>query len=177
MLRRYRVGGQVVGVVHGDAESLSGWRFDVAALDQAANRAWLLDAFARSGVDIFASSHTCLPTQRRYVFGEHDKMVINNGAAGMPNFRGDTRGLITRISACPSPHEPAYGARIGGIHVDALGVAYDHARWIGAFLANWPVASPAYISYSDRIAHGPEFSIDVAANAIVAAVTALSGAH
>ncbi len=33
MVARYRVAGTRVGVVHGDADSLAGWRFDIDALD------------------------------------------------------------------------------------------------------------------------------------------------
>ena len=32
MIARFAVGGQRVAVVHGDADSLAGWRFDAAAL-------------------------------------------------------------------------------------------------------------------------------------------------
>jgi hypothetical protein len=42
MLRRYRVGDRSIGVVHGDAESLAGWGFDIAALSmhRPASRGW-----------------------------------------------------------------------------------------------------------------------------------------
>lgn len=33
MVARYRIGDVAIGVVHGDAEALAGWRFDAAALD------------------------------------------------------------------------------------------------------------------------------------------------
>ena len=33
--------------------------------------------------------------------------VVNNGAAGMPNFSGSTFGVITRIATSPSPHRSA----------------------------------------------------------------------
>ncbi|MEO8038101.1 MAG: hypothetical protein ABI794_04985, partial [Betaproteobacteria bacterium] len=102
MWRRYRVGGRAIGVVHGDAESLSGWRFDAHALDEPARRGWIADAFAAAAVDIFASTHTCLPALRRFDDETGPRLVANNGAAGMPNFRDDTRGLITRIGVRPS---------------------------------------------------------------------------
>lgn len=53
-----------VGVVHGDADALAGWRFDVQALDDDAALPWLHSAFDAAEVDLFASSHTCLPAMR-----------------------------------------------------------------------------------------------------------------
>ncbi|PKO72187.1 MAG: hypothetical protein CVU20_03300 [Betaproteobacteria bacterium HGW-Betaproteobacteria-14] len=158
MLRRYRVGGLAVGVVHGDAESLAGWRFDVAALDDPGNRPWLEAAFAEAGVDAFASTHTCLPALRTFDIGGRRRAVVNNGAAGMPNFRGERTGLITRIGTAPGPHPVLYGARLRGVHLDALPVPYDAARWELAFLANWPPGSDAHVSYFRRIRDGADFT-------------------
>lgn len=45
-------------------------------------------AFAEASVDVFASTHTCLPALCR--FDGDEKVVINNGAAGMPNFATST---------------------------------------------------------------------------------------
>ena len=45
MCSRYQVAGCRVGVVHGDADSLAGWRFDVAALADPRARPWLQSAF------------------------------------------------------------------------------------------------------------------------------------
>ncbi len=160
MLRRYRVGAVVIGVVHGDAASLAGWRFDVGALDDPGNREWLATAFVQARVDLFASSHTCLPALRRYTFDGRAAVVINNGAAGMPNFAGSHAGLITRIGRARSPHETLYGDRLDGVHIDALAVGYDHARWQTEFLDNWPTGSPAHLSYFERIANGPDFAVE-----------------
>ena len=49
-------------------------------------------AFRDSGVDVFASSHTCLPAMRTFDFGAGEVAVANNGAAGMPNFAGTRLG-------------------------------------------------------------------------------------
>lgn len=160
LFRRYRVGNRVVGVVHGDAESLAGWRFDIGALDTPGNQAWLATAFAQAEVDIFASTHTCLPALRQFGVGGERKLIVNNGAAGMPNFAAERSGLITRIGLAPGPHAASYGAQFGEIHVDALPVRYDHATWENMFLMNWPVGSPAHLSYYNRIDHGPSFDID-----------------
>ena len=169
MVRRYRIGDTAVGVVHGDAESLAGWRFDAAALDDAPNLRWLDTAFEQAGTDLFASTHTCLPALRRLDTGSRQRLVINNGAAGMPNFQGDRRGLISRIGIGPSPHASAYGSRLGSIHVDALAVAYDPARWRQLFLQNWPAGSPAHRSYFERITQGPNYRREQAGPAPAAA--------
>jgi hypothetical protein len=91
-----------VGVVHGDAESLAGWRFDIDALDDPKEQAWRAEAFAKAEVDIFASTHTCLPAMRRFDL-DGEKLVANNGAAGMPNARGSRFGILTRIGTDPLP--------------------------------------------------------------------------
>lgn len=158
MVARYRVGEARVGVVHGDAEALAGWHFDAAALDDPREQAWRAQAFARSGVEIFASSHTCLPAMRRFDFGG-PRLVANNGAAGMPNAAGARFGILTRIGRRPAPHAALYGCKLGEVHVDSLAVAYDSARWEKEFLMNWPEGSPAWLSYFDRIARGPEYRL------------------
>lgn len=164
MVRRYRVGDGVVGVVHGDAESLAGWRFAVTALDDDGNREWLQSIFKQASVDVFASTHTCLPALRCIDLGDgHQGIVINNGAAGMPNFAGDRTGLITRIGLWPSPHPTWYGSRLRGLFIDALPVNYDHEEWRSCFLNNWPNGSPAHDSYWTRITNGPAYERDQAA--------------
>jgi hypothetical protein len=156
MVARYRVGEARVGVVHGDADSLAGWRFDVGALDDPREHAWRAQAFAGADVDVFASTHTCRPVMRSYDFGGI-KVVANNGAAGMPNARSTRFGILTRIGVAPPPHASLYGHTVCGAHLDALAIRYDHAAWQQCFLDNWPEGSPAWLSYFERIAYGPEF--------------------
>lgn len=160
MVRRYRIGDRAIGVVHGDAESLAGWRFDAAALDDPANRRWIEAAFAEAKVGVFASSHTCLPALRRIAGAG---MVINNGAAGMPNFAGQRCGVITRIAVSPAPTPALYGGNLGPLHVDAMALDYDAAAWERDFLANWPPESAAYLSYWRRIVDGPGHALSQAA--------------
>ena len=81
----------------------------------------------------------------------------------MPNFRGATFGLITRIGIRPSPHRPLYGVERDGVFIDALAVRYDQRRWLQEFLATWPPGSPAHISYFDRLIDGAGFSLRQAA--------------
>ena len=161
MVARYRVGRASIGVVHGDAQSLAGWRFDAARLDDPGEDAWRADAFARAAVDVFASSHTCLPAIRRYDLGGI-RAIANNGAAGMPNARGTQFGILTRIGAGSSPHARLYGCELQGVQVDALAIRYDHAAWRQCFLANWPAGSPAWLSYLERIVHGPDYRLEAA---------------
>lgn len=163
---RYRVGEVRVGVVHGDAEALAGWRFDAVALDDPANREWLASAFLEAGVDVFASSHTCLPALRRFEFAGLPKWVVNNGAAGMPNFADTRFGVVTRIGVSPGPHPRLYGGTLDGVRIDALALEFDADRWERAFLANWPPESPAYRSYFSRIIHGPGHMIERAHTAV-----------
>jgi hypothetical protein len=61
---RCRVGRATVGIVHGDAESLAGWGFDVVALDRPGADDALAAQLRAAVVDVFACSHTCLPVFR-----------------------------------------------------------------------------------------------------------------
>jgi len=160
MHRVAAVGDLRVGIVHGDAESLAGWRFSQEALDDHTQDAWLSAAFEQARVRIFACSHTCLPVLRRIELPTGTGIVVNNGAAGMPNFRGTRHGLITRIATRPARGgESLYGVCVDDVHIDALPLCYDPAAWEQAFLANWPVGSPAYESYYSRIVQGPDYAI------------------
>ncbi len=90
-------------------------------------------------------------------------VIVNNGSAGMPNFRASIAGLITRFSVDPRP--PAgglYASRLGNIRVDAIPVSYDQGVWSRRFAANWPEGSAAERCYAKRIVCGPDFSINEA---------------
>ena len=166
MVARYRVGDCRVGVVHGDAESLAGWRFDVGALDDPSAQPWIAAAFESARVDLFASTHTCLPAMRRFALDSgRSGWVVNNGAAGMPNFRGELHGLCVRIGESPSPHKALHEVTVAGAHVSLLPVPLDSERWQTEFLTHWPPGSPAWLSYFDRIARGPAFRPEQAVTA------------
>ena len=85
-------------------------------------------------VDVFASTHTCLAALRDFALGAGRLTVINNGAAGMPNFSGSRFGLVSRIGTSPSPHRPLYGMERDGVHIDAIAL---HIRW-GCFPRPFP---------------------------------------
>ena len=150
-----QVGNARVGIVHGDATALAGWGFAHDRLQDPSHQRWIESMFAQARVDIFASSHTCLPALRAFPAGA----VANNGAAGMPNFTGMRHGLMTRISTRPcTGGSSARGHRHAGVHVDLVRIDYDHDRWLERFLASWPDGSPAHASYHRRIVEGPRFS-------------------
>jgi len=149
------VGGERVAVVHGDADSLAGWGFSQEALSSGAGRAAALERFERAQARIFASSHTCLPVLQCFPGG---RVVVNNGAAGMPNFRGTRFGLATRISVFAG-EAAVYSQRAAGLFVEAVALDYDAAAWQRRFLAQWPAGSQAHLSYYERIVSGPRYSI------------------
>jgi hypothetical protein len=151
------VGGERVAIVHGDAWSLAGWDFAQERLrDAPASVA--REAFDAAGVRVFASSHTCLPVFQPLDTPGGRCLVANNGAAGMPNFRGTRYGVITRISVHPRAGA-LYAERLSPIWIEALAVHYDHARWLERFDALWPAGSPASLSYRRRIAEGPAYDL------------------
>ncbi len=154
-----KVGGLRVGIVHGDATALAGWRFAQDELDDPKRRIWLDEIHSAAQVDVFASTHTCLAALRDFSFTGGRLTVINNGAAGMPNFGGTRFGLVTRIATTPSPHRPLYGIERDGVHIDAIALPYDHDAFLGRFLERWPEGSPAHASYYARIVDGPDYTI------------------
>ena len=157
MNRVAAVGGLRVGLVHGDAESLAGWRFSREALDKPEAAVWLNAVRQASEIDVFASSHTCLPALRQFVLPAGALTVVNNGAAGMPNFAGALHGVATRISTRPAPGPTLYGLRHGALHIDAVALPYDPQAWRAQFLRDWPQGSPAHDAYWRRIAGGPDY--------------------
>jgi hypothetical protein len=151
-----QVGGQRIGLVHGDAESLAGWGFDPAALDNIQHQTTVAHWFAQAQVDVFASSHTCAAGLRRIQLIGGEGVVINNGAAGMPCFAGQRFGVISRIAttAAPTHVQRLYGTVLNGLHIDALAVPFDTTAWDQRFLAMWPQGSDAHLSYWHRIQQG-----------------------
>lgn len=153
------IGGLRAGIAHGDAESLAGWEFSQEALRDGPERAQAL--LAAAGIDLFACTHTCLPVMQEFVTPRGRALVVNNGTAGMPNFRDTHFGLATRIAREPSG-EALYGTRLGAVVVEAVPVRYDHDAWLARFDSVWPCDSPASLSYRKRIASGPAYGIEQA---------------
>lgn len=155
------IAGERIAVVHGDAESLAGWNFSQEVLVSERGRGAALKSFADANVRVFASSHTCLPVMQS--IGSRN-VIVNNGAAGMPNFRGTRYGVATRISVRPAKGA-LYAARAGRLHVEAQPVDYDHGAWLRRFLELWPAGSDAFQSYHRRIALGPDYELPLARRA------------
>jgi len=156
------VAGLRVAVVHGDAESLAGWGFSQERLATPEGLAAARAAFDAARVSVFASSHTCLPVLQPI---DAERAIVNNGAAGMPNFAGTRFGLASRISVRPGA-APLYGARLGRLHVEAVPLRYDNRARRRRFCASWPVGTDAHESYFRRIVDGPRYDL---ANALRAA--------
>ena len=160
MQLRFEVGGLRIGVVHGDAQSLAGWGFAQESLAEPAHAKAVAGWFGAAQVDVFASSHTCLPVfQRVGIDTTLGGLVLNNGAAGMPNFAGSVEGLLTRIATRPFEGPQArFGLRQGPVFIDAIGLDFDAASWRAEFLDQWPAGSAAHTAYWPRICHGPDYA-------------------
>jgi hypothetical protein len=152
------VGGQRVGIVHGDPESLAGWRLALEAMEpgdplvrrqvgwhgQPTTSAELLDWFRRAEVSVFACTHTGLPYAQDVPDGARPRLVVNNGSAGLGNFADTSYGVITRLSSDPQPpNDSLYGVTLGTLRCDAVPVRFDLDQWKARFLAQWPPASLA----------------------------------
>ncbi|WP_133736257.1 metallophosphoesterase family protein [Halospina denitrificans] len=158
---RFQVGECRVGVIHGDPESLAGWGLAVEAMPAPGQGDATIESwFQRAAVDAFACTHTCLPFMQRFDGPGGDAMVLNNGAAGMPNFEGERSGLVTRISRHPSPVMPVYGTVCQGVHMDTLAIEAVTPEWLDWFESLWPPGSPAFESYHQRLLNGPSHSMD-----------------
>jgi len=178
MWRRIDVGARRVAIVHGDAQSLSGWGFAQETLHEGARRQTALQWFEQAQVDLFASSHTCVPVFQGFDAGGRvdavfAPLVLNNGAAGMPNLAGAREGLLTRIATHPfEGPQRRFGLQRGGLHLDAIAIDYDDVAWRRSFLAQWPAGSDAHASYWSRISEGTDHTIDDALRIEVAPIDA-----
>ena len=162
MWTRADVGPLRLAVVHGDAHSLAGWGFAYEHLREPDHRARAREALARAQVHAFACSHTCLPVfQALRLEGETaPRWVLNNGAAGMPNFAGDLAGLVTRVARRPfDGPERRLGATQDGVWLDAIALETDPTEVQTAFLRQWPEGSDAYRSYFARLTGGPDHRV------------------
>jgi len=153
------IGGLRVGIAHGDAESLAGWQFSQESLRERPEHAEAL--LAGAAIDVFACTHTCLPVMQDFATPRGTALIVNNGAAGMPNFRDTRFGVATRIASAPST-QALYRARLGATVVEAVPVRYDYEAWMARFDRVWPASSPAALSYRKRIACGPGYEVEQA---------------
>jgi len=166
---RADVGPVRLGIVHGDATSLAGWGFAQEHLRDPAHRAEVSRWMVRGQVDAFACTHTCLPvfqgiaTEQLASRPAGLRWILNNGAAGMPNFHGDGAGLLTRIATRPwrqdfGGAERRFGVSIcPDVHAGAIAIEFDVKLLQSHFLTQWPAGSDAHLSYFDRIVRGPDY--------------------
>ncbi|OGA30332.1 MAG: hypothetical protein A3F77_05145 [Betaproteobacteria bacterium RIFCSPLOWO2_12_FULL_67_28] len=161
MFRAAAVAGERIAIVHGDADSLAGWGFSQERLAAPGGIAAARDALRRAQARVIASSHTCLPVLQSC--GEAG-VIVNNGAAGMPNFRATQFGVATRVSVRPRAGA-LYAVRAGRLYVEAQPIRYDHPRWLERFVELWPPGSDAFESYHRRIVHGPAYDLPLAQRA------------
>lgn len=152
------VGSAKVTVVHGDAWSVAGWRFAREALDAPGASAEISLLRRKTEADVFASTHTCEAVMRRFSTTSGATVIANNGAAGMSNFGGDRRGVITRIGRAVGPVKALYNTLVKGVFVEAIPVDYDHAGFVRQFDSTWTAGSPAAISYRNRIVNGADMT-------------------
>jgi hypothetical protein len=153
--------------VYGNALALNAvfaaFEAEVGATHEASHLTQVRHWFAQAQVDVFASSHTCLPIYQRLDGHGHVKIIANNGAAGLPNFAGTQYGMRTRIATRPY-EDPLRcgGVHAGSVYIDALALHYAQTAWEQCFLAQWPVGSDAHTSYWSRIQHGPPYTVSEA---------------
>ncbi|SNS95054.1 hypothetical protein [Pseudomonas segetis] len=140
------VGGRRIAISHGDEQSLAGWQCSREALDEPARQLELDQWLEHHQCEVLATSHSCAAVALNLEHGT----LINNGAAGMPNFSGGRYGVITRIAT--TPHAAAlYRAERNGLFIEALALNYDHPQFLNDFDRQWPSSSPAALSYRPRI--------------------------
>jgi hypothetical protein len=173
------MGGERVVILHGDPESLAGWRLaleameppdetlrqEVGCVDHPTTSARQIEAwFRQSGARVFASTHTGLPFAQGFLIDGTCHVVMNNGSAGLPSFQGERYGVITRISLDlrPSP-QSLYGLTIHPLRCDALPVRFDSDSWVKRFLEQWPSDTPGNHSYFHRITQGASLRVEQAA--------------
>jgi len=141
-----RVGGQRVAISHGDERSLAGWSCAREALTAPERQQQLDQWLAANRVRVLATSHTCTAVALNLHYGA----LINNGAAGLPNFAGGRYGLVSRIASTAHP-AALYRCQREGLFIEALPLNYAHDAFLADFDRQWPTASPAALSYRSRI--------------------------
>ncbi|WP_079204293.1 hypothetical protein [Pseudomonas sp. CC6-YY-74] len=140
------VGGQRVAISHGDEQSLAGWNCAREALAEPERQQQLGQWLASNRLRVLATSHTCTAV----ALNLPQAALINNGAAGLPNFAGGRYGLVSRIATTPHP-AALYRCQRDGLFIEALPLNYAHDAFLADFDRQWPAGSPAARSYRSRI--------------------------
>ena len=140
------VGGRRVAISHGDEHSLAGWNCSRAALAEPGRQQQLDRWLTAKRISVLATSHTCTAV----ALNLHHAALINNGAAGLPNFAGGRYGLLSRIATTAHP-AALYRCQREGLFIEALPLNYAHDAFLADFDRQWPAGSAAAQSYRSRI--------------------------
>lgn len=140
------VNGQRIAISHGDEQSLAGWDCSRESLRDTVRQQQLDAWMRRARIRVLATSHTCSAVATSLEHG----VLINNGAAGLPNFSDGCYGLISRIASTRHP-AALYRCQRDGLFIEALPLYYDHDAFLADFDRQWPAQSPAALSYRSRI--------------------------
>ena len=143
------VGGCKIAITHGDESSLAGWMCSKEALREPQRQASLDAWFEKNSVDVLATTHTC----EAVLLSLKNGVLINNGAAGLPNFQSPNSGMVTRISTTKAPKK-RYGVRHKNLYIDAIDLAYDAQAFMRDFQRVWVKDSAAFLSYWKRVSQG-----------------------
>lgn len=138
--------GKNIFITHGDENNLAGWGCSIISLKEKNRQEEIYGWMNRNDIDIMAVTHTCDPV----LLNNNGRVVANNGAAGMPNIRRESYGLITRISKSPSD-DAIYSTKCGDLYVEGFPLMYNSCAFIERFVKTWPIGSDASKSYLDRI--------------------------
>lgn len=149
------VGEARVGITHGDERSVSGWGCSVENLQDPARKAELDRFFSERSIDVLSTTHTCAAAALALSHG----VVINNGSAGLPEYKSKLFGLVNRVAKTPHP-DAVYRAKVKGVFVEAVPVRYDQNAFISWFDSVWELDSPAAQSYRPRAIAGPDTTYD-----------------
>lgn len=145
------VAGKRIAITHGDEKLLGGWDNSREALQDILRQDEVDTFMADNDLDVFTTTHTCAPAAIKLARG----VVVNNGAAGLPNFAGEDFGLCIRIATCPR-EDSLFECELDGLFIQAIPVRYDHTAYLKWFDGLWPETSAAAISYRSRIVDGAE---------------------
>lgn len=145
------VAGRRIGITHGDEKLLGGWDNSRESLQDILRQDEVDTFMTDNDLDVFTTTHTCAPAAIRLARG----VVVNNGAAGLPNFKGEDFGLCIRIASTPL-QDSLFEYELDGLFVQAVPVRYNNEAYIEWFDDLWAPTSAAAISYRSRILDGPE---------------------
>lgn len=109
------VAGRRVAVTHGDEKLLGGWDNSRESLQDILRQDEVDTFMAENDIDVFTTTHTCAPGRHPLPRG----VVVNNGAAGLPNFSGESFGLCIRIAEHPR-EDSLFECELDGLFVQAV---------------------------------------------------------